>query len=498
MYAQPSRHRQRRAFRHHSRQTIGALILVVGTAILSICTANRVAFARTKNAPNIVLVFADDLGYAELGCYGQKKIRTPNIDRIAAEGIRFTDYYAGSAVCAPSRCMLMTGKHAGHAFVRDNREVKPEGQHPLAADETTIAEVLKKHGYATAAIGKWGLGPPQSSGDPLAQGFDFFYGYNCQRHAHNHYPAFLYRNAEREALEGNDRGLTGKQYSHDLFEREALRFIDEHKDGPFFLYLAAAIPHLAIQVPEDSLADYKDQWDDPPYEGGKGYLPHPHPRAGYAAMITRFDRTVGRILDRLKQHGIDDNTIVIFTSDNGPTYDRLGGSDSAFFESAGPFRGFKGSLYEGGIRVPLVVRWPGKIAAGSTSDFPCAGYDWMPTLCELAGAESPAGIDGVSLAGLFAGREPPDRDFLYWEFPSYTGQQAVRWKQWKGIRRNLAKGKVETQLYDLAADPGESKNVAADNPDIVAKIEGIMHEQHTPSKDFPLQTIDRPVKRAAK
>jgi arylsulfatase len=296
-------------------------------------------------------------------------------------------------------------------------------------------------------------------------------------------------------LEGNNRGLSGQQFSHDLFEREALRFIDAQKDGPFFLYLPVAIPHLAIQVPEDSLAEYKDQWDDPPYEGGKGYLPHPHPRAAYAAMITRFDRTVGRILDRLKQHGIDERTMVIFTSDNGPTYDRLGGSDSAFFESAGPFRGLKGSLYEGGIRVPLVVRRPGKITPNTSSDFACAGYDWMATLCEIAGAETPAETDGVSLAGVFSGQEAPQRAFLYWEFPSYTGQQAVRWKNWKGIRRNLAKGRIETELYDLATDSGESKNVAGEQPDVVAAIERIMRAQHTPSQVFPLQTIDpRPAK----
>ncbi len=480
---------------HNSiRHNIATLVLTAIASCLSAHPQLRAEVAPTDGAPNIVFIFADDLGYAELGCFGQKKIRTPNIDRMAAEGMRFTHHYSGSAVCAPSRCVLLTGMHAGHALVRDNREVKPEGQHPLTDDAVTIAELLEKRGYATAAIGKWGLGPPGSSGDPLRQGFDFFYGYNCQRHAHNHYPAFLYRNGDRETLAGNDRGLTGKQFSHDLLEREALQFIDEQKDRPFFLYLPVAIPHLAIQVPDDSLAEYKDKWDDPPYEGGKGYLPHPHPRAAYAAMITRFDRTVGRILERLKKHGLDERTLVIFTSDNGPTYDRLGGSDSAFFASAGPFRGLKGSLLEGGIRVPLVVRWPKKIAPGGVSDFPSVGYDWMPTLCEIAGAKPPADIDGVSLAGVFSGKQPPDREFLYWEFPSYTGQQAVRWKDWKGIRRNLAKGKIETQLYDLATDPGESKNVAAQHPEVVANIERIMREQHTPSKTFPLQSIDGPKK----
>jgi arylsulfatase A len=454
------------------------------------------SIARSEHAaerpPNVIFILADDLGYAELGCYGQKRIRTPNIDRMAAKGMRFTNYYAASAVCAPSRCMLLTGKHAGHAAVRNNREVKPEGQHPLPANETTIAEVLKANGYATAAIGKWGLGPVGSSGDPLRQGFDFFYGYNCQRHAHNHYPTFLYRNDKQEPLEANDGKATGKQYSHDLFEREALAFIDTQKDKPFFLYLTPAIPHLALQVPEDSLEEYASKWDDSPYTGGKGYFPHDKPRAAYAAMVTRLDRTVGRIVERLKQHGIDEKTLVVFTSDNGATFD-TGGADSAFFESAGELRGLKGSLYEGGIRVPLIVRHSGKIAAGTTSDFPAVGYDWMATLCEVTNSDAPKEIDGVSLAGVFVGKEPPNRDILYWEFPGYTGQQAVRWKNWKGIRRNLAKGKIETQLYDLAADPGESKNVADANSEIVAKIEQIMRDQHRPSKDFPLQAVDRGV-----
>jgi arylsulfatase A len=461
--------------------------------VLALCGIARSEKASEKTSdrpPNVIFILADDLGYAELGCYGQKRIRTPNIDRMAAEGMRFTNYYAASAVCAPSRCMLLTGKHAGHAAVRNNREVKPEGQFPLPADETTIGKVLKANGYVTAAIGKWGLGPVGSSGDPLRQGFDFFYGYNCQRHAHNHYPKFLYRNDKQEPLEGNDGSATGKQYSHDLFEREALAFIDAQKNKPFFLYLAPAIPHLAIQVPEDSLEEYAGKWDDPPYAGGKGYLPHDKPRAAYAAMVTRLDRTVGRILERLKQHGIDERTLVVFTSDNGATFD-TGGADSAFFKSVGELRGLKGSLYEGGIRVPLIVRQPGKIAAGTTSDFPAIGYDWMATLSEVTKADAPKETNGVSLAGVFAGKEPLPRDILYWEFPGYTGQQAVRWKNWKGIRRNLVKGKIEMQLYDLAADPGESRNVADANPEIVAKIEQIMRDQHRPSKDFPLQTVDR-------
>ncbi len=254
--------------------------------------------------------------------------------------------------------MLLTGKHSGHAAVRNNKEVRPEGQHPLPKSEVTLAELLQTAGYRTAAIGKWGLGPPGTEGDPLSQGFDSFFGYNCQRHAHNHFPSYLYRNHERVPLEGNDGGDAGRQYSHDLFEREALSVIGANDEQPFFLYLAFTIPHLALQVPEDSLAEYKGKWDDPAYTGGKGYRPQAHPRAAYAAMITRMDRSVGRIIDRLDELGLSKSTLVLFTSDNGPTYNRLGGSDSAFFRSAADFRGLKGSVYEGGIRVPLIARWP--------------------------------------------------------------------------------------------------------------------------------------------
>ena len=289
--------------------------------------------------PNIVLILADDLGYGELGSYGQKKIRTPRLDRMAADGLRFTQFYAGSPVCAPSRCCLMTGKHGGHAHVRDNRTIGKEGQTPLPAGTPTLARLLQQQGYATAAIGKWGLGPPGSEGDPLKQGFDLFYGYNCQAHAHNHYPSYLWLNDKHVELEGNDNGLTGKQYANDLFEAQALKFVREHRKGPFFLYLPVTIPHVALQVPEDSLAEYKGKWEDPPYDGKKqGYLPHPAPCAAYAAMITRMDRTVGRVLNLLAELGLEKNTLVLFSSNNGPTHD-AGGADHAFFESAGPLRG---------------------------------------------------------------------------------------------------------------------------------------------------------------
>ena len=427
--------------------------------------------------PNVILILADDLGYGELGCYGQKKIRTPSLDRMAAQGMRFTQFYAGSPVCAPSRCTLMTGKHGGHAWVRNNREVSPEGQPPVPAGEVMLAELFKKQGYATGAIGKWGLGFPGSEGDPHKRGFDLFYGYNCQRHAHNHYPTYLWRNDKRETLEGNTAGRTGKHYSHDLFEAEALAFVKAHKDEPFFLYLPFTIPHVAIQVPDDALALYKGKWPDPPYDGKKGYLPHPSPRAGYAAMITRMDRSVGRLLAVLKTLKLEEQTLVLFTSDNGPTHD-VGGADTQFFESAGSLRGRKGSVYEGGLRVPLLARWPGVVKAGAVSTHAAYFPDVMPTLMDVIGAGDsvPKGIDGVSFAPTLRGQPEKQKSpaYLFWEFAGYTGQQAVRAGDWKGLRRNLQKGKAKLELYNLKDDPGESVDVASKHPDVVKRLERIL------------------------
>lgn len=450
------------------------------------------ADARPQRRPNIIYILADDLGYAELGCYGQKKIRTPRLDRLAAEGMRFTQHYCGNAVCAPSRCVLMTGKHAGHAVVRNNVTIGKEGQYPLPEGTPTIARLLKSAGYVTGAMGKWGLGPPGSSGDPNNQGFDLFFGYNCQGHAHNHYPKYLWRNDRHVDIAGNDgASATGKQHSHDLFEAEALAFIKANKDRPFFLYLPFTIPHLALQVPEDSLAEYKDKWPDPPYKGGKGYLPHSHPRAAYAAMVTRMDRSVGRIVDLLKEIALERDTLVMFSSDNGPTHDGAGGSDSDFFASAGPLRGLKGSLYEGGIRVPFIARWPGRIKEGSTSDLPCAFYDMLPTLCDVAGVQPTSGMDGVSILPTLLGRTGQKRhEILYWEFAGYGGQQAVRMGDWKGIRRDMQKGNRTLQLYNLAVDLGEKNDIAAKHPEIVERIARIMQANHQPSQAFPIKSLD--------
>jgi arylsulfatase len=469
---------------------------MAGAAGAALWPLKKLSFGSTRRSqpPNVIFILGDDLGYAELGCYGQQKIKTPNIDRLAGEGIRFTQAYSGSPVCAPSRCVLLTGLHSGHAFIRDNREIKPEGQLSLPAGTVTLAKLLKKEGYATAAVGKWGLGFPDSEGVPEKQGFDHFFGYNCQRLAHNYYPKYLWRNERKVELEGNEAGLTGQQYAPDLFETEALDFIRAHKDGPFFLHFVTTVPHLALQVPEDSLEEYRGKWDDPPYDGKDGYLPQKHPRAAYAAMVTRMDRSVGRIMALLRQLGLDGDTMVIVTSDNGSTL-KIGGYDPDFFRGTGPFRSAKGSVYEGGIRVPLIVRWTGRIKPGRTSDHIAALQDVLPTLLEAAGAAPriPAGIDGVSyLPTLFGTGKQSEHEYLYMEFPAYGGQQMVRLGNWKGVRQNLLKNPAAPiELYDLAADVGEQNDVAQRNLVLVEKIRRIMQSARCPSKEFPFPALDK-------
>jgi arylsulfatase A len=501
-------------------------VFMLGVAVVwaGLTTVSALA-APAAPPPNIVFILADDLGYGDLGCFGQQKIKTPNLDRMAAEGMRLTQHYSGNAVCAPSRCVLLTGKHPGHAWIRDNREVQPEGQPPLPAGTVTLPRLLKKHGYATGIFGKWGLGFPDAEGDPLEHGFDRFFGYNCQRHAHNHYPTYLRDNRQKRALKNptfaahqkwppdtdpakpeNYQRYAGEEYAPDLIREEALRFIRENQAQPFFLYFASTVPHLALQVPEDSLREYTGQWNDPPYTGGKNYLPHFTPRAAYAAMITRLDRDAGQLWDLIRSLGLDENTIFVFSSDNGPVYDRLGGTDSEFFNSAAGLRGFKGSLYEGGIRVPTLVRWRGKIPAGSTSDRVTGFEDWLPTLLELAGFKQDLKrdelhFDGISLAPTLLGKTQKPRPFLYREFPGYGGQQSIRVGDWKAIRRGLnPRGKAaaeaapaaELELYNLRSDPGETQNVAASHPKVVARLERLLREQHTPSKLFPMPALDHP------
>lgn len=483
---------------------------------LAILTQTSVAVAEK---PNVIFILADDLGYRELGCYGQEKIRTPRIDQLAAGGMRFTRAYSGNAVCAPSRCVLLTGKHPGKATVRDNRSVEPEGQYPISAGETTIAELFKEEGYTCGAFGKWGLGNIPSDGNPNRQGFDRFFGYNCQAHAHSYYPATLWSNSEIFPLNNNPpvpghAGLPegadpsdpksyavfkGQDYASDRINGQALDFIRENRDKPFFLYYPSLLPHVALHVPDKSLEPYlAEKWSDPPFtrEAGYGYTPHFTPRAAYAAMITQLDTYVGRVLDLIEELGLTENTIVIFTSDNGTTHlkDEV---DYQFFASVGELRGLKGELYDGGIRVPQIVKWPGKIKAGSSSDHVTGFEDWMPTLLDLIRAEVdvPPGIDGISIAPLLLGGKTAEREFLYREFHGYGGQQAV-WlgERWKGIRTELMRGKkkpsLAIQLYDLANDPSEAIDVAGENPEVVARIESLMSSERVVSGAFPIPALD--------
>ena len=467
---------------------VAAALVVAGPA-----SSQPGAKAATRK-PNLVFIMADDLGYADLGCYGQTKISTPHIDRIAREGVRFTDFYAGAPVCAPSRGTLMTGLHTGHSFVRNNRELEVEGQIPLPEGTLTVASLLKKQGYATGMFGKWGLGYTGSSGEPNRLGWDSFFGYICQREAHSYYPDHLWRNTEKVPLDGNEGGLTtGKQYSHDLIAEETLQFVRKNKDRPFFLYVPFTTPHLSLSVPEDSLAEYRGKFPENPYPGTKGkfgYVPQPHPRAAYAAMITRMDRDIGRLLDVIKQSGIDDNTLVIFTSDNGPWFDVVlpGGP---FFHSAGSFRAGKGSVYEGGLRVPLVARWPGKVPPGSEQRHAAYFPDVMPTLVELSGAPAPSQTDGVSFAPALLGKSgQKEHAVMYWEFPTQGGQQAVRIGRYKGVRRGIASGKAKIEVYDLLTDVGEATDISAQHPEIVHQVTALFNSEHTPWKLFPLPGVD--------
>jgi arylsulfatase A len=445
--------------------------------------------------PNIIFILADDMGYGDLGCYGQKLIQTPNLDAMAKQGLRFTQFYAGTAVCAPSRSSLLTGQHTGHTPIRGNKGVEPEGQWPIPDSAVTIAEVLKKGGYVTGDFGKWGLGPVASSGDPTKQGFDAFYGYNCQSLAHNYYPDHLWQNDTRVDFAGNKPPYYS-DYSADLIQQKALTFIKTQKDKPFFLFLSYTLPHAALQVPKDDslFAKYRKLFNEEeqpiPDEmwNGKGYKPQSFPRAAYAAMVSRLDVYVGQVLQKLREYGIDKNTLVIFSSDNGPH--KEGGNDPAYFKSSGPFRGIKRDLYEGGIREPFIAWWPGKIKAGTTSDYAGAFWDLLPTFAELAKQPQPKGIDGISIVPALLGQKnAPAHPWLYWEFHEQGGKQAVRMGKWKGVRLNAAaNANVPIELYDLQTDASEKNNIADKHPDVVAEIKKIMQQQHRESPDFPLFT----------
>jgi len=418
---------------------------------------------------------ADDLGYGDVGCYGQQTIQTPVMDRLASQGLRCTACYAGSTVCAPSRCVLMTGLHTGHARVRGNALV------PLEPEDVTVAEVLKSGGYATGIFGKWGLGEPGTAGIPNRQGFDQWFGYLNQRNAHNYYPEYLWRNTERVALEGNRDGKR-TQYSPNPIMDEALTFIRAKRGEPFFLYLAVTLPHANNERTRET-GNGMEIPSDEPYSDRDW----PQQQKNHAAMITRFDADVGRVMQTLNQCGIDDQTIVFVTSDNGPH--REGGADPNFFHSSGPLRGIKRSLTDGGIRVPMIVRWPTMIEAGTTSDEPWSFQDFLPTAAELARVEPPPGIDGISMVPTLlgprrAGRRQAAHEYLYWEFHEKGFKQAVRMGPWKGIRAKRGK---PLKLYDVVADIGEKNNVAAQHPEVVAKIESILKTARTPSPHWPVK-----------
>ncbi len=475
-------------------KTVGFAAASAGaSSLLLSCASTSETATVQKRRPNIIFILADDLGYGDLGCYGQETVKTPNLDRMAAEGMRFTDHYAGSTVCAPSRCALMTGLHTGHCWIRGNALL------PLRPEDVTVAELLKQVGYTTGIIGKWGLGEAGSTGIPNKQGFDYWFGYLNQRHAHNYYPTYLWRNEETVPLKNEVRdvnppgGVATKrvEYSHDLFTEDALSFVEQNRDKTFFLYLAYTIPHAnneagqnGMEVP--SLEPYADRdW--------------PQPQKGHAAMITRMDRDIGRLFGRLKELGLDQNTLVMFSSDNGPH--KEGGGDPNFFRSSGPLRGYKRDLYEGGIRVPMIARWPGKIKASAESNHVSAFWDFLPTCCEIAGVETPQGLDGISLVPTLLGHpdKQKEHEFLYWEFHEQGKKQAVRMGDWKGVRPRLrgdkpapAKARVAKnpdgpiELYNLKDDISEKYNVASQHPEIVAKIAEYMKLSHTPCEHWPL------------
>ena len=489
--------------------------------LLTMCAYNFQPNERSSNKqlPNIIYILADDLGYGELGAYGQKKIETPNIDALAKEGILFTQHYTSAPVCAPARYMLMTGKHSGHSYIRGNDEwadrgavwdykavIKDstlEGQRPVPDSITFFPKLLQQVGYATGMNGKWGLGAPHTSSIPTKKGFDFFYGYNCQRQAHTYYPVHLYKNENRVHL-NNDTippntklakgadpadstsysNYTLNEYAPDLMFNEMMGWIKQQKDKPFFFYWASPIPHNPIQAPQRWVDYYKEKFgEEEPYLGEKGYFPHQNPRAGYAAQISYLDENVGKLVTYLKENDLYENTLIIFTSDNGPTYS--GGTDGTFFNSSGKFGEeygkAKGFVYEGGIRVPMIATWPGKIKAASQTDLVSAQYDVLATLADITGFQKPKETDGISFLPTLLGEKQQQKkhDFLYWEFPEYGGQVAIRMGDWKVVRQNLKNDKDPTlELYNLTKDPSEEINLASEYPDIINKAAAIFSKEH--------------------
>ncbi|MAF21710.1 MAG: N-acetylgalactosamine-6-sulfatase [Roseibacillus sp.] len=447
------------------------------SCFLLTCLSFAVTAATSIAKPNIIYILLDDAGYGDLSCYGQKKFLTPNIDRLASEGMKFTNHYSGSTVCAPTRSVIMSGLHTGHTPSRGNREIRPVGQFPIPAGTFTIAEALKNAGYATGAFGKWGLGNPGSEGDPIHQGFDRFFGYNCQRNAHTYYPTWLFDDLRKIELDG-------KTYAHDLIMDKTVEWIDRQHDKPFFCFLPVTIPHAAMHVPEKYAAPFRKKF--PEFENKVGRYGNnkpfaKNPAAQFAGMMTALDEGIGRILKTLERHQIDTNTIILLSSDNGPH--KEGGHMPKYFNSSGGLRGFKRDLYEGGIRCPLLVRWPGKIKAGTTSDHISAHWDLFPTLCELAETETPEGLDGMSFLPALLGAEQKQHEYLYWEFFEGGGKRAVRIGKWKAVQNHVNREgqNAPIEIYDLESDRAETRNLASQNTELIAKVRKIFNRAHTPS-----------------
>lgn len=450
-----------------------------------------ISFFSFAQKPNIIFIFADDLGYGEVGCYGQQKIETPNIDKLAAGGIKFNQFYAGTAVCAPSRASLMTGLHTGHTVIRGNKTVKPEGQTPLPDSVKTFVSFLQQNGYATAAFGKWGLGFNQNSGDPNKKGFDLFYGYNDQSLAHDYFPPYLWNNHQKIDLSVNK--ISDSVYSASLIQQQAIKYIHESSGKkPFFMYLPYTLPHGDVIGHHDSLYNYyKQKFNEQPLTGDAlktrphNMNPEPFPHAQFAAMVGRLDLYVGEIIKALKEKGIANNTLIIFSSDNGPH--RENGGDPEFFTSSGIFRGIKRDLYEGGIRTAFIAYWPGKIKPAVTEQ-PAALWDIYPTFLELAGAKVKEKIDGISMVPMLLNKgKQKQHEYFYWEFHENNGRQAVRWKNWKAVKLNVSVNENSpVELYNLSIDPSEKNNVAAKYPAIVKKMEKLIKEAHVYNKDWPL------------
>lgn len=440
--------------------------------------------AQKNLKPNIIFIFADDLGYGDIGCYGQQKIETPNIDKLAQKGTKFTQFYSGSTVCAPSRSSFLTGLHTGHTAIRGNASYPPEGQTPIPDSVITFANILQQNGYATAAFGKWGLGYITTSGDPNKKGFDLFYGYNCQSLAHNYYPDHLWNNHDRIDFAAKD-----SVYSADIIHQQAIQYIKNSGEKPFFIYLPYTIPHGEVIAPHDSTYYYYiKKFNEQPITAKRMYDGRPlgeYPHASFAAMVSRLDKYVGEIVKLVEEKGIANNTLIIFTSDNGPH--KEGGGDPDYFNSNGIYKGIKRDLYEGGIRVPFIAYWPEKIKP-SVIDKPAALWDMYPTFLQMAGVPVKKKIDGISLVPtLFQTDKQKQHEYFYWEFHENNGRQALRWGKWKAIKLDVTKiSDPAIELYDLTKDPQEINNVAAQNPDIVKKMAELFSKEHRYDPDWPL------------